>query len=334
MRDLASLLSINLHTVRKAYLALEEIGLVETRRGRGTHVLEFDPRRITQAAASIRSHTSGVILPSFSNPFYQTFLEGVEQMADRDQSLLFVYKTDDDPAKAMRYFTQLSAKQVDGILVVSQDISKSFASDAEPGIPSLPCVTVDWPGSAGYSVQIDLEGAGYQATRHLLEHGHRRVGLITFISELANVSLINTGYLRALREAALEASPELIVQVADFSPASGAQGMQRLLALPERPAAVFAISDTLAMGAMEAVTQAGLRIPQDIALVGFNDIPVAGMLHPPLTTVTGNSRQLGLEAMSMLQKLIEGGRPAQRRIVLPTRLVIRQSCGFHEQPVR
>ena len=108
--------------------------------------------------------------------------------------------------------------------------------------------------------------------------------------------------------------------------------MRRLLALPKPPTAVFAIADALALGAMSAAKEAGLRIPEDIALIGFNDIPLAGMLDPPLSTVTGYPDQLGFQAMSMLQKLIAGKRPAQRRIVLPTDLVIRQSCGKHGPP--
>ena len=330
VRDLARDLSINLHTVRKAYLKLEATGLVETRPGRGTHVLSYDPQRIAQAASSIRSHTVGVILPSFVNPFYHGFLQGVEQVADRDQTLVFVCFTEDDPTEAIRYYAQLAAKQVDGILIASHDISEFSAEESGSTLPKLPFVSVDLPGVKGYSVQIDLENAGYLATHHLVEHGHHRVGLITLISEVANVRPINLGYQRALHEAGFEIEPELIVQMADFKEASGLEGMRRLLALPHSPNAVFAISDTLALGAMRAVEEAGLRIPDDVALVGFNDIPVAGMLHPPLTTVTGNPLQLGIQAMSMLQKLIDGKRLAQRRVLLSTELVVRQSCGKHE----
>jgi len=334
IRDLAKQLSINLHTVRKAYLKLEAEGLVETVRGRGTHVLSYDPRRIVQTASLIRSHTVGVILPSLTNPFYQAFLEGAEQVADRDQTLLFVCNTQDDPGEAMRYYAQLAAKQVDGILVVSHSISDTLAEEPGPVASSLPMVTVDWPGSKGYAVLIDLENAGYQATRHLLEHGHRQMGLITFIDDIPNVQPLNAGYRRALGEVGIDVDPALVAGMMEFRFASGREGAHRLLALSQPPTAIFAIADTLALGAMSAIQEAGLRIPEDIALVGFNDIPVAALLHPPLTTVTGYPDRLGFQAMSMLQKLIAGKRPAKRQVVLPTDLVIRQSCGcpaFHTQ---
>ncbi len=194
VRKLADQLGINLHTVRSAYQKLEAEGLVETRRGRGTHVLPFEPQRIAHQAASIRSHTVGVILPSWKNPFYHAFLQGVEEITDQDQTLLFLCNTHDDDNAAWRSYAQLSAKQVDGILVVSHDLCKQLTPEAgEPGT-GLPVVTVDWPGCRGYSAQIDLELAGYQATRHLIEHGHRQIGLISYTQEPANVRPIRLGY--------------------------------------------------------------------------------------------------------------------------------------------
>jgi DNA-binding LacI/PurR family transcriptional regulator len=331
VRDLAERLGVNLHTVRSAYQKLEAEGLVETRRGRGTHVLPFEPQRVARQTASLRSHTVGVILPSWSNPFYHAFLQGVEEVAEADQTLLFLCNTHDDDNAAWRAFAQLSAKEVDGILVVSHDLCELLSSDA--GQPaSLPLVTVDWPGCRGYSVQIDLELAGYQATQHLLAHGHRRIGLVTFAMQPANVSPIHLGYQRALEETGLRVDPDLIAGVPGFDMASGAKGAVRLLALPQPPTAIFAIADTLALGALKAIKLAGLRIPEDIALAGFNDTPLAALVEPPLTTVAAPAVELGRQAMSMLQDLITGVKPSKRQIVLPTAPVIRRSCGCQPKP--
>jgi DNA-binding LacI/PurR family transcriptional regulator len=327
VRRLASQLGINLHTVRSAYQKLEVEGLVETRRGRGTHVLPFEPQRIARQVASIRSHTIGVILPSWKNPFYHAFLQGVEEITEQDQTLLFLCNTHDDDTAAWRSYAQLAAKQVDGVLVVSHDLCDLLAPDTGEVNSGLPLVTVDWPGCRGYSAQIDLELAGYQATRHLVEHGHRQIGLISFEQEPANVQPLIAGHRRALEEAGLPSNPSLTAQVPGFDMASGAAGVNKLLALPQPPSAIFAIADTLALGAMGAIKQAGLKIPDDIALISFNDIPVAMLVDPPLTTVAAPAVDLGRAAMGLLQDLIAGKEPQTKQVILPTSLVIRRSCG-------
>jgi DNA-binding LacI/PurR family transcriptional regulator len=330
VRDLAKRLSVNLHTVRQVYLKLEAEGLVETRRGRGTHVLTLDPVRMLQTAGRQRSHTVGVILPSVVNPFYHHFLQGVSAVADEDKSLLFLCTTHDDPGEAWRYFAQFSSRQVDGVIVVSHDIFELFP-DVEAQLAQvetlLPVVTVDWPDCRGPGVLIDLENAGYLATRHLLEHGHRRVGLITVAYDSANVLPVNAGYRRALREAGIDDDGSLIAAQFGFELDSGVEGARKLLALEQPPTAIFAISDLLAIGAMQAIKSLGLRVPQDISLAGFNDIPLAGMVDPPLTTVKAPAEAAGREAMKMLHQLIEGERPNKHCLLLPTVLVVRQSCG-------
>jgi len=331
VRRLADHLDINLHTVRSAYQKLEAEGFVETRQGRGTHVLPFDLRRIAQASGALPSHTIGVIVPSFSNPFFHTFLLGVEKAAEEDQTLLFLCNTHDDASAAWRDFARLSAKGVDGILVVSHDICEFLTPDAGTNPPSLPFVTVDWPDCDGYKVLIDLESAGYQATRHLLEHGHHRIGLITFAIEVSNVRPIEAGYQLALAEGAVPVHPQLIARVPGFDLAAGVEGARRLLALPDPPTAIFAIADTLALGAMQFIKSTGRQVPGDVALVGFNDIPLAALVEPTLTSVAAPAQELGLQAMGMLQDLIAGKRPAQQEIVLPVSLIVRESCGGHTE---
>ena len=328
---MAERLGINLHTVRSAYQKLEADGLVTTRQGRGTHVLPFDLQRFAQTSGSLRSHTVGVILPSWTNPFYHAFLQGVEEITGADDTLLFLCNTHDDPQAAWRDFARLSAKGVDGILVVSHDICEILPGGSEQSEASqgIPFVTVDWPSCSGYSVQIDLESAGYQATRHLIEHGYQRIGLITFALDVDNVRPVNLGYQRALEEAGISLNPGYVARVPGFDLAHGAEGARKLLELNEPPSAIFAIADMLALGAMRRIKQAGLRIPHDIALASFNDIPTAVLVDPPLTTVASPTVRLGREAMQMLQTLIQGKQPDQPQIVLPTALVVRHSCGKH-----
>lgn len=326
IRQLASQLLINMNTVRSAYQKLEAEGLVESRQGRGTRVLLHEPGNIAPPVGLLRSHTIGIILPSFSNPFYHSFLQGVEEISRPEYCMLFVCQTHDNIEEAKQYFSQLAAKRVDGILIVSHDTSKIVSL---PTFKRIPVVTADWPEIPGYLVEMNLENAGFLATRHLLEHGHKRVGLITTAIEYQNVSLVNSGYYKALGEAGIAPDPDLIVQVNGFDTSDGEEGVHKLLLLERAPSAIFAIADLLALGALRAIQMDGLKVPHDIAVVGFNDIPLGAFVAPQLTTVRAPTQAMGRAAMGMLQELIAGKEPVQRRIVLSTSLVIRQSCGEH-----
>lgn len=330
IRRLAKHLNINLHTVRNAYVILENDGLVETRQGWGTKVLTPNPLQIAGSLKTIRSHTIGVILPSLSHPVYHDLLRGIQEVADNDQSMIFVCNTQDQSTQAYRYLNQLLSKQVDGIIVVSQDIEQYQTEESDLPLSKslgIPYVSVDTPKSKGYSVNINLEAIGYQATKHMIQHGHQRVGLITYGFESVDYRMEDHGYRRALHEAGIENDPDLIKPVQGFSASEGKLAANRLLKLPQPPSAIFAISDSMAVGAMQAIKDAGLRIPDDIALIGFNDIPIAAMLNPPLTSFSMPGYNMGTEAMKLLTNLIQGKKPKRHNIILPTPLVTRQSCG-------
>lgn len=335
VRQVAKRFHIHVNTVRSAYQKLAEAGLVETRQGLGTCVLAGEPGQMRQSAHNLPSHTVGVILPSITNPFYHPYLQGIETVANQNRTLLFLCLTHDDPDLVFRNYIQLLARNVDGILITSQDSSSFMEArhiQATQGSQPAPLVTVDWPTSQGYAVNLDLEQAGYLATRHLIEHGHRRIGLVTYALEAPNVTPVNAGYRRALTEAGLPFEVRLVQPVLGFTTTAGAEGAQPLLAMEQPPTAIFAISDLLAIGVLHALKQAGRRIPEDMAVVGFNDIPLAAEVSPALTTVAAPVYQMGLEAMQMLQSLIAGKTPARSQIVLPTTLAIRQSCGAHPAP--
>ncbi len=332
LRQVAEHLSINLHTVRSAYKILELEGKVDTRQGRETLVLGIDSYRIARAVASARTHTVGVILPTLANPFYHAFLEGLSEEADNHQTLLFVCDAREDSTEAWRYLIQLTAKQVDGVVVASHRVDRFLYAGEEPSpgqAKTLPLIMVDAPDASGPAVLLDLKGAGYRATRHLIEHGHRRIGLITVLFDYPNVLPLNEGYVQALQEAEIPVDLSLVVRVKGFDPAAGAEGARYLAGLPQPPTAVFAIADTMAVGALNAFKAMQRRVPEDIALVGFNDIWLAEQLDPPLTTVSAPAYEMGTTAMRLLQTLIAGKPLTQSRIVLPTSLVVRQSCGCH-----
>jgi DNA-binding LacI/PurR family transcriptional regulator len=332
IHEMAKNIGINLHTVRSAYHKLEKNGLVETRPGRGTHVMTVDLFQLARFAVTQRTNTIGVIIPTWSNPFYHSVLQGVEEVIEEDQSLLFLCNTHDDPQNAWREFARLSAKGVDGILVVSHNIEEVISSTKPENLAyeGPPYVTIDSPDTRGYSVNLDLKSAGYQAGQYLLSLGHRAIGLITFSVDAANVKAVNSGFLSALDAAGIPTQRDLVAKVPGFSMIDGEAGARTLLTLNKPPSAIFAISDTLAIGAMQAIKLAGLAIPTDISVIGFNDIPLAQLVTPALTTVTAPSHELGRTAMQLLQKLINKEETQQKHITLPTSLTLRQSCSHRK----
>ncbi len=327
IHELSEQLGVNLHTIRQAYHQLEDDGLVESRQGRGTHIIPFNLSNLVNAAGDTRSHTVGVVVPTWSNPFYHNFLQGVESVAAGNKTMIFLCMTQDDPLTAWREVARLVTKGVDGLLIVSHDIDAILDKEKDPEcIAGIPYVSVDSPEANGFAVNIDLYSAGYQATQHLAALGHQRIALMTHLKDFHNVKPINQGYEGALKDADIKIDKSLICKVPGFQFAAGEQGMRNLLKSDALPTAIFAITDLMALGAMKVIKEAGLRIPDDISIVGFNDIPMVEVVDPPLTTVFAPSEALGRESMKMLGQLIEGSIPSGRKILLPTTLVVRKSA--------
>ncbi len=181
----------------------------------------------------------------------------------------------------------------------------------------------------GHVVEVDLEEVGYLATRHLVDHGHRDIGLITLDASVSNVRPVEAGYRKALHEADLDGRGERVARVDGWEIDDGDAGATRLLASTDRPTALVAISDLIAIGAMRAARRLRLRIPDDVALVGVDDIPLLDAVNPPLTSVALPARAMGAEAMTTLERIWAGEAGTPRRVLLEARLVIRESCGQH-----
>ena len=326
VRTLADHLSININTVRSAYQRLESDNLVATHHGTGTIVLPMNISSIANKANRSRSNIIGVILPGLSDPFYHSLLQGIEEVNTHNQTMMLVCDAHEDPAEAYRIYTKLVAKQVDGIICASLPLGE-FISKNWHNTNLFPLISVDWPDDQVNTVQIDLENAAYQAVRHLIGHGYKQIALVTLDVERANTLPLWQGYKHALMEAGMKSTADLITRVPGFSMEDGEIGALRILNQPLKPDAVIAISDFLALGIIKEFKSRGFRLPEDFAVIGMDDINLAGVVEPRLTTVSFPAKRLGAEAMKMLQNLIEGKKPDKDKVVLSTRLVIRDSCG-------
>ncbi len=321
VREMAKQLGINLHTVRQAYHALEADGLVETKPGKGTHVLPMAVSQMASNAAIIPSQTVGVLLPNLT-PFYAQFLLGLEEVARRLGYLLVTCFFHDNPQDIQVLTQQLVSRNVDGL------IGAATREHLNPDhLPGLPVVCMDAPTIGCNSILLNLEAAGYEATRHLIWHGHKRIGLITAPLIWPNSREPAAGYRRALRQAGLQLDEKWVVEVPEYLREFGYEAARQLLNLSKPPTAIFASGDILALGALQAVREAGLRVPHDIAIASKDNIEFSELCEPPLTTVAFPVFEAGAESMTMLHDIIRNGGSRKRKRLPGARLIVRQSCG-------
>lgn len=262
----------------------------------------------------------------FSDQFIPPLVQGINEVCNDRGYFMLLSMVQVEQAISL-YQRIVRGSHCDGLLTLASDVDDALleliVQDRTPFVligrhPRFPQVT---------SVDAENAAGAQQATAHLIGLGHRRVATITGPLTTATGADRRDGYLAALREAGLPAMPDLIVQ-GDFGQRSGHAAMRALLALPERPTALFAASDAMAAGALAAIREAGLRVPEDVAIVGFDDSPIASLTSPMLSTVRQPIQLLGAEAARLLLDQLQGGTTEPLCERLPVELVIRGSSGL------
>jgi DNA-binding LacI/PurR family transcriptional regulator len=286
--------------------------------------LRYVPSLVARTLVTKESRTIGLLLADISNPFFAALARAVEDAAQERGYAVIVCNSDSNPEKEAGYIRLLNRKYIDGILFLSNSPGGSGLKAALK--EEIPIVVVDEAieGVKAPGVFTDNVQGAYDAVTHLIHLGHRRIGHVTG-PPVYSTPLRLHGYRRALEDNGLPFDSAL-VRVADFQTEGGRRAARMLLNLPQRPTAIFAGNDLMALGAIQAAWEAGLRVPEDLAIVGFDDIPLASAFVPPLTTVAQPLTDMGRVAVDMLVRRIEG-KPARRRVILPCTLRVRQSCG-------
>lgn len=289
----------------------------------------FHPNAAARSLASQRSWMIGLVLPRnvasfFRDPYFPQLTQGIAYACnDHDLSLsLFLVATKKDEEKFLPRITR--SGMLDGVLVQSGEVGDKLISQLTKS--SLPTVVMGRPWEADNITYIDVDNvtSAANATRYLIGLGYQRVGTITG-NMTSSVSLDRLeGYRKGLASANRKFHSDLVAE-GDFTESSGYQAMKKLL--PAKPDAVFCASDLMAVGAIRAITGAGLSIPNDVALVGFDDIPLGSLTTVQLTTVRQPIIQFGIKAVDLLIDLIENGSKPARRVILDTELIVRESCG-------
>jgi LacI family transcriptional regulator len=289
--------------------------------------LRFAPNGAARTLSRRRAGALGVILPDLYGEFFSELLRGIDQEAQRGGHSLLVSSSHHD-SRGVGAAVRAMRGRVDGLLVMAPDIPADALDSALPD--GLPVVLLNRaPGVAAASVMVDNYGGAHAITRHLLALGHRRIGFIAGALDNMDSDERERGYQDAMREAGVRYDRELCVR-GDFAEEGGWRGARALLAIAEPPTAIFAANDAMAVGALSALREACVDVPARMAVVGFDDIPVARFLHPPLTSVRVGIAQLGECGASMLLHALAERSPPDappRSVVLPTELVVRGSCG-------
>lgn len=292
--------------------------------------LGYVPDAAAQALASGRSKTIGLLLARrphliASDMFLTQILDVLSHEVNREGMRLLLQVVEDF-ADREAYLKLVRSNSLDGVIYSGPRIEDTALNSLiEHNIPTVLMGTL--PGSSYYYVDVDNRAAAHRAVAHLVSLGHTRIGLITnaLASYAAAVDRLH-GYQDALTEANLPLDPQW-VRYGEFDPESGYFQMKALLELSPPLTAVFVASDVVAFGAMAAIRERGLVIPQDMALVGFDDVPVSRYIEPSLTTVQLPVAELAKRACDIVVCLVHGEQPAQSQVLLEANLVVRKSCG-------
>ncbi|CAG9229493.1 LacI family transcriptional regulator [Paraburkholderia tropica] len=296
--------------------------------------IETSGYRVNELARNLRTAESRLLLtmvPDFGNPFYAEIVRGIDSVARQHGYFMLLCDTGADAGRERGYFDLLRRHRADGAICLDpatvQQANRAAAH--EPALPWVACCEFDPAAGVPY-VGIDNFAAARDAVRHLIARGRRRIALINSDDHYQYAQQRRDGYLAALAEAGIEPREAWRVNLNCLDYDAGAQAaaalMQQRGSRAAKPDAIFAVSDTLAVGVVNGLRGTGWAVPEDVAVVGFDDIALAAQIDPPLTTIAQPMRALGETAARLLLTRLADPRASVPGVLLPHRLVVRQSA--------
>jgi LacI family transcriptional regulator len=294
--------------------------------------LGYVPSAVARSLKHNTTRTFGMVIPNNSNPYFAEIIRGVEDRCFAAGYNVILCNSNDDPERQAGYLRVLAEKRIDGLVLVVTG-SDAVARATLGGI-AMPLVLLDREvsGVSGDLVEVNHVLGSQMATRHLLELGHPRVACISGPPGLSPSSQRRAGWKDALEKAGVERTESDLAR-GDFTARGGYLAMQALLKRRPRPTAVFACNDLMAFGALTAAREAGIAVPQQLSIVGFDDIDLAAFSAPPLTTVAQPKKQIGTVAADLLLDRVSNARTDNRQMILDPELRVRASTAPY-QPVK
>lgn len=295
--------------------------------------MRYVPDSAARSLITRRSMTFGVLLPDLYGEFFSEVIRGIDQTAQRSGYHLLVSGSHNDKGEIEAALRAMRGR-VDGLIVMSPDIDSAALVANLPASSPVVLLNCVVEGNGFDSLTIDNYGGAHAMVRHLFASGHPRIAFIKGAERNYDAAERLRGY-RAAHQAAGVKGNGILEFEGDFTESGGHLAAKRILSLEPRPTAVFAANDSMAIGALSAFRDAGLRVPDDIAVTGFDDIPIARYMSPPLTSVSVSISEMGAQAVRMLLHAVEQeNNHVKQQDTLPTALVIRASCGGQERAER
>jgi len=328
LTDVARRAKVSIATVSRVINNSEKV-VPETRAivQRVMEELGYQPNRVARRLRQKggRRHLLGLILPDIQNPFFAEVARGVEDVAYANQFAVLLCNSDENLKKEAFYLDVMRAESVDGVIL--PPIAERDSAVLKLAQSGMPVVSVDRALNSTTidTVEVDNFQGAFEAVEHLIKIGHKRIGLIAGRANLSTSRDRRRGYEEALAAARLPLRPEL-VRVGDNKQASGGTLTEELLNEPSPPTALFVSNNLMAVGALEAIHRRKLKVPDDVALIGFDDLPWAEALDPPLTVVRQPAYEVGRAAAEMLLKRLGNPDLPAAWLRLRPRLILRKSC--------
>ena len=331
IKDIARQARVSHSTVSRALNDSPQVNSVTAARIR--QIAEQSGYRVSAAARALvrgRSQTIGVVVTSIADPFVAGVVDGIEEVAEARGYPVFVANSNARPEREVGVVRSFEERRVDGIIVTSSRVGALYVPlMARMRVPIV-LLNNQHDSEFVHCVLIDNVQASRDATRHLIALGHRRIAYLgDQLGHQSNAERLE-GYRQALREAGIRFQRRLVA-LGDGRPEGGAAAMAELLARPEQPTAVFSYNDMSALGAMREIRKRSLRIPDDISIVGFDDLYISRYLDPPLTTMRQPMRNMGRMAMETLFEIFDGAEAPQHQRVRGE-LIVRGSAAPPKGP--
>ncbi|WP_373100210.1 MULTISPECIES: HTH-type transcriptional repressor PurR [Pasteurellaceae] len=287
--------------------------------------LNYSPSAVARSLKVNTTKSIGMIVTTSEAPYFAEIIHAVEEHCYRQGYSLFLCNTQNNPEKIKNHLEMLAKKRVDGLLVMCSEYAQD-SLDLLSNLTDLPMVVMDWGPSNPHTdiIQDNSFDGGYIATKYLIDNGHRKIGIIAGELVKTTARTRYEGFVKAMREAGLAINPDWVME-GFFEPEDGYECMNKILAQERLPTAVFCCNDVMALGAISAIGEKGLRVPDDISIIGYDNIHASRFYAPPLTTIHQSKSRLGAQAVNLLFRRISDKSERHDIIELYPELVIRKS---------
>jgi len=326
MKDIAKLAGVSTSTVshvinQSRYVSEEISAKVQS----AAKELNYAPSALARSLKMNRTRTIGLLVTTSTNPFFGEVVKGVERRCYEQNYNLILCNTEGDDARMKASISTLLEKRVDGLLLLCSTLEGQYLDIFEL-YPNIPTVVMDWGETHFTSDKINdnSEHGGYLAGKHLIEHGHTEIGCITGPLNRYQAQIRFAGFKKAMSEADLPVKDNWIIE-SNFECDGGYDAFNQLFKGEEMPSALFVCNDMMAMGVINAAAEHGVKIPQDLSLIGYDDIYISKFMVPPLTTIHQPKFRLGKAAVDRLLQRIDNGESDSKQVQLEPTLVTRNS---------